>query len=1303
MEKTAPGAPSVEYQTILDANPDAIFILDPGGRILNANLAAVKLYGYSVQEFRQLNLVELAAPEPGGAMQAWLDGLPESIAIFQSCQRRRDGSLLSVEIHSQPVTFLGQRAIFASVRAIGERQQTQATLREKEHFLQHILDVEPGAVYVYDLLEQRNVYVNQHWSAVSGLSAEQTGALGSDLLQLFHPEDLPAIVSHHQAWLDGRDDEIRTIQFRVRDAHGTWRWLLGRETPFSRDEGGRVRQVLGIANDVTDRKQAESWFGSQQQLLEMIVAGTELAVVLDALVRAIESQSPGMLGSVLLLAEDGLHVRHVAAPSLPVEFTAALDGEPIGPRAGSCGTAAFRREAVYVADLRIDPLWDDYRAVAMSLGLVAAWSQPIMDRDGCVLGTFALYYRSPALPGPEHLQLMGSAVHIASIAISRHREEAALKEKDERLVKAQQVANLGFVEWNLKTDAVYCSDEVYRMCGLEREAEFLQPDIIWRMVHPDDLEMVQNALEQTTLGRGKYDVSHRIVRADGSVIWVHGQAELVRDEHRESEVLLGTLIDISKRKAAEQALERMTRLYAALSQCNQAIVRCSSADELFPQICRDAVEFGGMRMAWIGRVDESTRMVRRVSSFGAAEDYAESLAIPLEGDSPESRGPTAISIRENRPYWCQDFRLDPCTVPWRERAASAGWSASASLPLRQRGVVVGALAVYSDVSGAFDEVAQDLLIEMAMDISFALDRFASEAERKLGEERLRMSELRLRTIIETEPECVKVVDKGGELLDVNAAGLAMLEVDSLEQARARGLQAFLLPEHRQPFMELHQRVMRGESGTLEFEIVGHKGTRRWLETHAAPMRDADGQIVSLLGISRDITERKSSEERIQYLANFDALTGLPNRNLLADHLQYAISLVKRGNSQLAVMFIDLDRFKDINDTLGHSVGDAFLVEVGARLTTVLRESDTASRLGGDEFILVLPDTDAQAAASIVDKLLEAISRPYQVERYALIVTASIGIAIYPHDGESPEALIRSADTAMYRAKDEGRSGYRFFTAEMQADATRHMQLVNAMHRALEQDQFELHYQPQFPLGGGQIVGVEALLRWEHPELGAISPAEFIPVAEDCGLILPIGEWVLRAAVRQLKLWLERGYPAMVVAVNLSAVQFRHRSLPDLISSILAEARLPGELLELELTESVAMHDPQGAIAVMNNLHERGIRMSIDDFGTGYSSLSYLKKFRVYKLKIDRSFIQDIGTDAEDRAIVAAIISMARSLGLKAIAEGVETVEQLEFLREQGCDEAQGYYFSRPLPVAQLDALLAAFLANASAGNQPPQP
>ncbi|HSY29655.1 MAG TPA: bifunctional diguanylate cyclase/phosphodiesterase, partial [Burkholderiaceae bacterium] len=375
-----------------------------------------------------------------------------------------------------------------------------------------------------------------------------------------------------------------------------------------------------------------------------------------------------------------------------------------------------------------------------------------------------------------------------------------------------------------------------------------------------------------------------------------------------------------------------------------------------------------------------------------------------------------------------------------------------------------------------------------------------------------------------------------------------------------------------------------------------------------------------------------------------------------------------------------DHFKDINDSLGHSVGDVLLTEMANRLNSALRETDVISRLGGDEFILMFPGVNAQVAAEIAQKLLDVISSPIQIEQHDLNMTGSIGIALYPDDGVNLETLLKRADAAMYRVKREGRHGYCFFAAEMQTLSARHQQVVNALRHALEREQLTVHYQPQISLEKGHIVGVEALLRWTHPELGSVSPAEFIPAAEESGLILPIGEWVLRQAARQAKLWIQDGLVPLKIAVNLSAVQFRHADLPSLVTRILEEEGLPPECLEFELTEGVALHDPQGAIVVMNKLHERGVRMSLDDFGTGYSSMGHLKKFKVYKLKIDQSFVRDISIDQESGAIVCAIINLAKGLGLKIIAEGVETKDQLEFLRVNGCDEIQGYYYSKPLSV-----------------------
>lgn len=574
-----------------------------------------------------------------------------------------------------------------------------------------------------------------------------------------------------------------------------------------------------------------------------------------------------------------------------------------------------------------------------------------------------------------------------------------------------------------------------------------------------------------------------------------------------------------------------------------------------------------------------------------------------------------------------------------------------------------------------DGVGPALAVGTALDIS----------ARKRIDEALRESEQQLRAIFETEPECVKILDDRGHLLEMNPAGLAMLEADTLEAAKCQSLLEYVLAEYRPYFGELFGRVMGGESGTLVFEIQGLKGTRRWLETHAVPMRDEKGMVTRLLGVTRDITERRRAEENIRYLANYDQLTGLPNRAQLEARASYALSLAQRNKSLLGVIFLDLDHFKDINDTLGHSVGDALLMEAAKRMQSVVREGDTVSRLGGDEFILLLPGVDSRGAAHVAQKLLDAIAQAYQIDPYDLNVTASLGIALYPEDGLDLETLSKNADAAMYRAKQAGRHDYRFFTAEMQARSGRNLQLVNALRHAISAGQLHLCYQPQLSISDGRLIGAEALLRWTHPELGNVSPAEFIPVAEDSGLILPIGEWVLRSAVQQVKAWMDSGFSPLVMAVNLSAVQFRHVDLPNLVTRILDETGLPPEYLELELTEGVAMHDPHGAITVMNDLHERGIRLSIDDFGTGYSSLSYLKKFKVYKLKIDQSFVRDISTDPDDKAIVSAIISMAQRLGMQTIAEGVETAGQLAFLREQGCDEVQGYFYSKPLLAAQFES------------------
>ncbi len=477
---------------------------------------------------------------------------------------------------------------------------------------------------------------------------------------------------------------------------------------------------------------------------------------------------------------------------------------------------------------------------------------------------------------------------------------------------------------------------------------------------------------------------------------------------------------------------------------------------------------------------------------------------------------------------------------------------------------------------------------------------------------------------------------------------------------------------------LQEAHENGRSTGKQFKLPLASG-EHWFELSISRQSTGPDDAPRFVVLSRNITQNKLAEERIRMLAHFDPLTGLPNRSMLADRCKQALATAQRKGQSLALLFLDLDHFKNINDSLGHLVGDQLLIAVASRLQSEVREQDTVSRLGGDEFVLLLPDTDAKGAAYMAEKLLKSSLQALQLDEHELTVSPSIGIAMFPVDGGNLDDLSRCADAAMYRAKQDGRNSYRFFTPEMQSQSERVLAIENGLRKALERQQLTLHYQPQVCLRKRTVSGAEVLLRWTHPELGAVSPAEFIPIAESSGLILPIGEWVLRTAAQQWSNWMATGMAPITLSVNLSSVQFRHADLPEMVSAVLRETGLPPQLLELELTEGAAMAKPELAVAVMNDLHARGIRMSIDDFGTGYSSLSYLKKFKIHKIKIDQTFVRDITVDPDDKAIVGAIIKMADNLGMVTIAEGVETQAQLDYLQDQGCGQLQGYFFSRPLP------------------------
>jgi len=546
------------------------------------------------------------------------------------------------------------------------------------------------------------------------------------------------------------------------------------------------------------------------------------------------------------------------------------------------------------------------------------------------------------------------------------------------------------------------------------------------------------------------------------------------------------------------------------------------------------------------------------------------------------------------------------------------------------------------------------------------------------------------TIIQSSPFAIYTRDRNGI---VTAWNRAAEQLFGWRASEVIGKPLLSVPaEKLRETAELRERVLGGES-LIQQEVQRQKrdGTVFDLSTTLAPLRDETGAIDGYLAIAADITERKAAERQIEFLAYRDVLTGLPNRLLLQDRFGQATAQADRGGLKVALLFLDLDNFKTINDSLGHAVGDALLQEIAQRLGDCVRETDTISRQGGDEFLIVLPELRGiDAITPVLLKIRERLQAPFEVDGHELSTSASIGVALYPDDGRDFDTLLKKADTAMYQAKDAGRNSYRFFDEQMNVRAVEHLQLKSGLRRALERGEFELYYQPQVDLRSGAVTGAEALLRWNHPELGLVPPGRFIPVAEDTGLIVPIGEWVLLEACRQGAAWRQAGLPPLVLAVNLSAVQFRRGEVEQSVTGALQASGLDPHCLELELTESILLQHTDQVLGTVQRLKQLGVKLAIDDFGTGYSSLSYLKRFDVDKLKIDQTFIRDLATDPDDAAIIRAIIQMARSLKLRTIAEGVENDVMLDQLRLFECDEAQGYHFSRPLPAQGFAEFLAAW-------------
>ncbi len=803
------------------------------------------------------------------------------------------------------------------------------------------------------------------------------------------------------------------------------------------------------------------------------------------------------------------------------------------------------------------------------------------------------------------------------------RAVSELKASQQRLSQAQKIAHMGSWELNLIDNQLNWSDEVYRIFEINPDQFEASLEGFLHAIHPDDRDFVARAYQDSITNQSLYDIEHRLLMQDGRVKYVHERCETSYDAEGNPLRSLGTVQDITLRKSAEAALQASEEWFKAITQ--QANEGITVAD---PE-----GNYTFVNAAFIDMMGYSEQELLAMTVFD--------VKAPEQDTGSFERSKTS---KEGLPIEVILERKDGSTF-------------------------------IAEVVGKMIEInGESHVLGTIRDITAQVE--AEEQIRTLSE------------AIEQSPVSVMITNTRAELEYVNSA---FEKVTGYTFAEVRGKNPSIIQSKKTPpdvYYGIWQALNSGE--TWEGELLNKKkdGSFFWEYCHFAPVIDENGNTRHFLAVKEDITKRKQQEELILQQAHFDNLTELPNRFLSLDRLSQLISEAQRNDEKVAVLFLDLDDFKKINDSLGHDTGDKLLIEASSRLAGVLRKGDTVGRLGGDEFIILLGGLEhASDAQPIAENLLQCFRQAFPIDGRELMLTASIGIAVYPEDSDSVSELLRKSDSAMYHSKESGRNTYSYFTEQMNREVSRRLELEEQIHGALGRNEFSLVFQPQIVLHSGQIMGAEALLRWNNPALGEVSPTEFIPIAEQTGLILPIGQFVLEQALSVTAQLQQKYDPDFRIAVNLSPRQFRDPGLVEHIEQTITKAGINSEQLELEITEGVLMSGHSYITESIEALNSLGVSIAMDDFGTGYSSLSYLRNFPFNVLKIDRSFVNDITEDPADRELITAIVAMSQSLKLKVVAEGVETEEQYSELKAIGCDFAQGYLFSKPVTLQDLEQML----------------
>jgi diguanylate cyclase (GGDEF)-like protein/PAS domain S-box-containing protein len=823
---------------------------------------------------------------------------------------------------------------------------------------------------------------------------------------------------------------------------------------------------------------------------------------------------------------------------------------------------------------------------------------------------------------------------LSDVAPARNRNMDAAVEAS--LQQAQRIAKLGSWTWDVTANVHWWSDELYRMLQIDRATESRPFERYREMIHQADRAWIDEGAARIARGDAVEARDVRVVLPDGTQKILHSEGAAAVDVAGEVVQLHGTLQDVTEQRATEAALRltemryREAQRLAKIGNWEWDLTTNTSwwSEELYRILEENPITYAATFDNFLAKV------------------HPEDRQILIDGQKRIAAGSNAYAPTESR------------LVFWdgREKRVEQ--------------------LVQARIDGQGKPIA---IVGSVHDIT----------ERRALESKLRESEARYSSTVELAAVGIAHVAANGRFIWCNSRFCEMLGYDE-DELLERTIRDVSHPDDVRLADHDRSRMHEGEiaSLTVEKRYLRRDGATIWVRITGAPRRAPDGSLLYDVSIVEDITVRKTAEDKVQYLATHDELTGLPNRTLFGELLQHAIDAAKRHDRKCAVLFIDLDRFKIVNDSLGHEAGDLLLEEVAGRLRRCIRESDVVGRLGGDEFVVLLNELqDIEAAAETAKRVLASLHAPIMIMEHECRVTGSIGIASYPNDARDAAMLMKHADMAMYLAKEEGKNNFQFYSADMTPLSVEHLELEVRLANALQRGEFSLQYQPRVDIATGEIRGVEALLRWWNPDLGTMSPAQFIPLAEDTGLIVAIGKWVLRTACEQNVAWQKRGLPSVVMSVNLSPRQFKDAALLSDIAGTLAETGMAPELLELEITEGMIMQHVDMASEKAAAMKELGIKLAIDDFGTGYSSLSQLKRFPIDTLKIDRAFVRDIPQSADDTAITKAVVSLGKGLGVRVVAEGVETAAQYQFLRDNGCDEMQGFFFSRPChPDALADLL-----------------